>query len=66
MVISVKDNVARTGKVVWVIRNDDGNIRQRESCNAGGHVLRYRNVVDAEFMVTCLCEGRYVYTFEVL
>ena len=24
--MSVKDNVARTEKVVWVIRNDDGNI----------------------------------------
>ena len=30
VVMSVKDNVARTGKVVWVIRNDDNNIAVRE------------------------------------
>ena len=30
VVISVKDNVARTGKVVRVIGNDDGNIAIQE------------------------------------
>ena len=46
VVISVKDNVARTGKVVWVIRNDDNNIAVREICSASGHVLCYQNVVE--------------------